>query len=54
MREGAIVGRPKLTIEGYWEFRMERFSANQWFSLKVAATVKGERVETLYALLSEH
>lgn len=54
LREGKIVGKPKLTEEGFWEFRMERYAANRLFSLKVAATVKGARVETLYAILSEN
>lgn len=53
LREGVIVGKPKLTNEGLWEFRMERFAANRWFSLKVAVSVQGARVEKLYAILSE-
>lgn len=53
LREGLIVGKPKLTEEGLWEFRMERFAANQWFALKVAASVNGARVVKLYAILSE-
>lgn len=51
LREGTIVGKPKLTSEGYWEFRMERFAANRWFSIRVAAMVKGAHVEKLFALM---
>jgi hypothetical protein len=53
LREGSIVGKPKLTKDGYWEFRMERFAANRLYSLKVAASVNGARVVKLYAILSE-
>lgn len=51
LREGTIVGKPKLTPEGYWEFKMERFACNRWFSIEVAALVKGAHVEKLFALL---
>lgn len=53
LREGTIVGKPKLTDEGFWEFRMERFAANRVYSVKVAAKVKGARVERLFAILTE-
>lgn len=53
LREGAIVGKPKLTAEGFWEFRMERYAANRIYSLKVAVAVSGARVEKIYAILSE-
>lgn len=51
LREGTIVGKPKLSAEGYWEFKMERFACNRLFSIKVAALVKGAQVEKLFALL---
>lgn len=50
LQDGTIVGKPKLTEHGLWEFRMERYAANQLFSLKVAAEVKGVRVVKLYAI----
>lgn len=53
LREGNITGKPKLTSEGFWEFQMERFACNRWFSLKVAAKVNGAHVEKLFALLKE-
>ena len=53
LQEGTIVGKPKLTEHGFWEFRMERYAANQLFSLKVAAEVKGALVVKLYAIQSE-
>jgi len=53
LREGNIVGKPKLTEEGLWEFRMERYGANRLYSLKVAAAVDGPRVTKIYAILSE-
>lgn len=53
LREGEIVGKPVLTDAGLWEFRMERYAANRIYSLKVAASVNGARVEKVYAILSE-
>lgn len=50
MRQGRIVGTPKQVQEGLWEFRMERFAANQLFELKVAARCRGATVEQLYAI----
>jgi hypothetical protein len=53
LQEGVIVGKPKLADNGFWEFRMERYAANQPFSLKVAASVDGARVVKLYAIQLE-
>lgn len=53
LREGRISGRPVFTEDGLWEFRMKRYAASQWFSIKVAASVAGARVEKLYVILSE-
>lgn len=53
LREGKIVGKPVLTEHGLWEFRMRRYAAHQWFSIKVAAAVDGAHVTKLYVILSE-
>ena len=53
LRKGSIVGKPKLTDEGLWEFQMERYAANRWFTIKVAAEVNGAHVVKLYAIFEE-
>jgi hypothetical protein len=34
LREGNIVGKPRLTDAGLWEFRMERYAANRTYATK--------------------
>jgi hypothetical protein len=53
LQEGSIVGRPKVNDHGDWEFQMERFAANQWTVIDVAASVSGARVTRLYVLMEK-
>ncbi len=53
LREGEIVGKPTLDAYGNWVFRMERFSANAFVTLKVVAKCNGARVERLFVLRDE-
>lgn len=54
LRKGAIVGKPVLREDGFWEFRMERFSANRLHAFRVYAAVKGARVTELIVDINQH
>jgi hypothetical protein len=47
LREGKIVGQPKLNANGDWVLKMERFAGNSLFKLPVIAVCKGTRVAQL-------
>ena len=53
LHEGQMVGKPKLNEHGHWEFRMERFAANQWTEVRGIAIVEGARVTKIYVLREE-
>ncbi|MEH6416636.1 hypothetical protein [Pseudomonas sp. CGJS7] len=54
LRKGTIVGKPVFREDGFWEFRMERFSANQWHAFRVYASVEGARVVELIVDIKQH
>ena len=53
LREGTIIGEPKLNEHGHFEFTMERFAANYLFRLRVIAECAGATVSKLYAILPD-
>jgi hypothetical protein len=48
LREGSIVGKPRLNEHGHWEFNMEAFLAGVEVDIRVIAETDGPHISKLY------